>query len=280
MKYIIVLTLFSLSFSAIAQSAFDDYKYMVVPTRFDSFKKDNQYQTSTMVKHKLVQKGFNVVYDNAMPEELVFNRCLGLYVALNDNSSMFSTKVSISFIDCSSKEVFVTSEGTSKEKEYKKSFTEAITEALNSVDGSNYTYKVKQNSEPVKVSYKNDVKKISEKQVIEKKSTVIQKATEENQSYKNIEPKASDYKKAVPTLKSIPSSLANETLYAQEIKDGYQLVDNSPKIRFKIFKTSISDVYTVKHALDNGVVFKKDNIWYYEYYVSGKLVSEKLNIKF
>ncbi|WP_291869165.1 hypothetical protein [Maribacter sp.] len=95
-----------------------------------------------------------------------------------------------------------------------------------------------------------------------------------------MEPKPSYYKKAKPILENVSSSLANETLYAQEIKDGYQLVDSSPKIRLKILKTSITDVYTVKRALDNGVVFKKNNIWYYEYYVSGELVSEILNIKF
>ncbi|WP_291869167.1 hypothetical protein [Maribacter sp.] len=170
MKYFIILAFFSLNFSAIAQSAFDDYKYIVVPKKFENFKKENQYQTSTLVKHLLVQKGFTVVYENTMPEELVFNRCLGLYAHLNNASSMFSTKVSMSFKDCNSREVFVTGYGKSKIKEYKKSFTEAITEALKSLDGLSYKYNKKQNNEPLKVSYKNDVKKITEEQVVKKKS--------------------------------------------------------------------------------------------------------------
>ncbi|WP_298502001.1 hypothetical protein [uncultured Maribacter sp.] len=279
MKYIIMLALFSFSFSSMAQSVFNNYKYIIVPKKFDNFKKENQYQTSTLVKYQLTQKGFTVVYEGSFPEELVFNRCLGLYAKLNDESSMFNTKVTMSFIDCNSKEVYVTLEGKSKEKEYKKSFVKAITEALNSVDGSNYKYIGKQNNAPLKVSFRNDVKTVPEKSR-EKKITIMQKATEDDQSYKNLEPKPSSYKIVEPKMDSIDANLANQTLYAQEIKDGYQLVDSSPKIRLRILKTSIKDVFIVEHAINNGVVFKKDSIWYYEYYVSGKLVIEKLSIKF
>lgn len=290
MKYFIIAAFFSLSFSAIAQSAFDNYKYIVVPSKFDNFKKENQYQTSTLVKHLLVQKGFTVVYENAMPEELTFNRCLGLYLNLNENSSMFSTKVNIAFKDCTSKEVFVTGEGKSKEKEFKKAYTEAITEALKSLDGTNYAYSEKQISEPLTVSYKNDVKNISDKKIINEKkvktavqtknAVITQKATQEEQSYKSKEPVPSNYKKKETVIANTPDAKSTQILYAQEIANGFQLIDSTPKIRLKIFKTSVPDVYTVKHERDNGVVLKKEGVWYYEYYTSGTLVSEKLNIKF
>ena len=69
-------------------------------------------------------------------------------------------------------------------------------------------------------------------------------------------------------------------LYAQEIPNGFQLVDNTPKIRLKLLRTSIPDVYTVKHDKDNWVVYKKDGKWYMEYYFGETLKTEELNIKF
>ena len=50
------------------------------------------------------------------------------------------------------------------------------------------------------------------------------------------------------------------TLYAQELPNGYQLVDSTPKIRMKIEKTSMPDFYLAKAGDTSGVVFKKMEI--------------------
>jgi hypothetical protein len=69
-------------------------------------------------------------------------------------------------------------------------------------------------------------------------------------------------------------------LYAQPIANGFQLVDETPKLVMKIFKTSQPDNFTAIADAKNGVVFKKEGIWYFEYYEDNVLKSEKLNIKF
>ncbi|WP_299431301.1 hypothetical protein [uncultured Maribacter sp.] len=279
MKYFILFAAFTISFSSMAQSVFDDYKYIVVPKRFTSFKKENQYQTSTLVKHLLTENGFTAVYEDALPEELTVNRCMGLYVKLNDNSSMFSTKASISFEDCGSKEIFITEEGKSKEKEYKLSYSEAIRNAMKSLDVVNYTYKEPVN-EPIKISFKNDVKKMDNTaqestSKVQKTQVVKQEATKEEQSYKSVAPVKSNYTKAVNKIMPIEFN-SEEVLYAQEITNGYQLVDSSPKVRLKIYKTSVKDVYLAA----SGIIYGTDGKWYYEYYLNDVLTTKELNIKF
>ncbi len=280
MKYYILFILLAFSYSVTAQSVFDDYKYIIVPKKFDNFKKENQYKTSTLVKHLLTEKGFNAVYEDAFPEDLLLNRCLGLLVRLHDKSSMFSTKEIISFEDCGSKEIYRTEEGKSKEKEYKLAYTEAIRNAMKSLDVINYSYN-KPTNKPLVVSYKKDVKKLSLEDTSDtpksmKKQVVIQEATQETQTYKNLEPVASNYKKPSKKIEKIQSFSAEEVLYAQEIENGYQLVDSTPKVRLKVYNTSVKDVYLAKQ----GILFAKEGKWFYEYYVEGSLHTKELTIKF
>lgn len=69
-------------------------------------------------------------------------------------------------------------------------------------------------------------------------------------------------------------------LYAQPIANGFQLVDATPKLVMKIYKTSQADNFTATSDDKNGVVFKKEGVWFFEYYENNVLKSEKLNIKF
>lgn len=69
-------------------------------------------------------------------------------------------------------------------------------------------------------------------------------------------------------------------LLAQPIENGYQLVDGTSKLIVKIFKTSQPDYFTAVSDTKNGVVFKKEGVWYFEYYENNVLRSEKINIKF
>jgi hypothetical protein len=79
----------------------------------------------------------------------------------------------------------------------------------------------------------------------------------------------------------VQTDVANlPTLYAQPIENGYQLVDATPKLVLKIFNTSQPDYFTAVSEAKNGVVFKKEGVWYFEYYENSVLKSDKLNIKF
>lgn len=303
MKTIFALLFTCLGISAYAQTNLNDYKYIVVPKKFETFKKANEHQTSTLVKYLFNGKGFNVVYDDALPLELRSNRCLGLMADLLDDSSMFTTKIMINLTDCNGVEVYKTMQGTSKEKEYKASYSEAIREAMRSFNSVDYAYTGgNMNDETITVNFRNDVKTVQEPKVSKdkevqkaqkeivakepKKSKVIeQEATESAQLYKNNEPVTSTItkvEKEEPKFKKLQPNLSKikDVLYAQSTENGYQLVDSTPKIRMKLLNSSAENVFMAQADDKNGMVYQKDGKWIFEYYQNNTLIQEELNIKF
>jgi len=47
-----------------------------------------------------------------------------------------------------------------------------------------------------------------------------------------------------------------------------------------MFKSSVADYFIADNGSSNGIVFKRDDSWVFEYYKDGKLMAEKLLIKF
>lgn len=302
MKSILLSLIFVVSLVNEVQAQLDDYKYVVVPKTFDGFKRENQYKTSTLVKHLFTQKGFKTVYDDNLPEDLMINRCLGVYVNLDNQSSMFTTKTALVLKDCSDTKVFTTIQGRSKQKDYEPSFAEAIENAFRTSISSmpyNYTPSAQEASEPVTVSMKNDVKKLEEPSILNetiepmvepevlaeqpKPKVVEQVATEEEQSFKSIAPEESSEYRIKDAAKSSSSSMMKTdigVLYAQELPNGYQLVDSTPKIRMQLLKSTSPNVYIAESGTINGVVYTENGKWFFEYYNANELVTEELNIKF
>ena len=298
LKGIIITLCITLSFMTYGQENINDYKYLIVPKQFKTFKQPNAYKTSTLIKYHLGQKGFTVIYDDALPEDLIKNRCLGLLVSLNDESSMFATKTTLSLENCKGEEVFRTLEGQSRKKSYKDAYTAAIKQALVSFDSVSYAYNgMGEGTEPITVSFKNDVKRLPENSEIPAKevttkepvksttetSLVVQEATTTNQFYESKEPVASDIKmaeKPAPKKLKIRKPTKDDMLYAQSVPNGYQLVDSAPKIRMKLLKSSKENIYLVQGDSKNGMVYQKGDKWIFEYYEGDKLMQEELKIKF
>lgn len=254
-----------------AQSEINNYKYIIVPKKFDEFKKENQYRTNGLTKFLFDKNGFNVVFDDQLPQDLNANRCLGLKVKFINKSSFLTVKTAFEFIDCNNKVVYTTKLGISKEKEYERSFNETIRESFQSFDGftHNYTGATTQETvskeEPIVVSFKNDVKKLPTSGKTEEK--II--------SFKN------DKEKAIAiSLPENGKSAVEQVLYAQQLPNGFQLVDNTPKILYKLYKTSVSNVFMANYLGKNGMVFLKDGNWFFEHYEGTQLSTKKLNIKF
>ena len=316
----IILTICMLTFFASnLKGQLNDYKYIIVPKQFEGFKKVNQYQTSTLVKYLFTNDGFDVFYDDALPNDLLNNRCSGLRVRLDEKSSMFTTKIVLVLEDCNNQTVFTTQEGRSREKDFKVSYNEAITQAFESIRALDYAYNAKGSPETVTLSFKNDVKNLNESAQTSKRSSpenensgVRQVATQEEQSFKSIEPTDSKYKKGVrqkseeveqtatpdvqsyenktpvaSTMQKAPDTTMRAgdattpvVLYAQELENGYQLVDSTPKIVMTLRKTSLSDIYSANSDQRSGIVFKKDGKWLFEYVKDGQTIQEELDIKF
>ena len=75
---------------------------------------------------------------------------------------------------------------------------------------------------------------------------------------------------------------ASQTLYAQKIENGFQLIDTKPKLVMNMTQTSRPDTFMAEDLINqrSGIVFKKDNLWIYEVVVEGKTLTYTLNIKF
>lgn len=266
------------AFSYGLQAQLNNYKYIIVPKNFVGFKYENQYKTSTLIKYLFTEKGFNVVYDDNLPQDLNSNRCLGLLVQLNHNSSMFATTASLTLKDCNNKEIYVTGEGRSKSKDYTESYKEAITDAFASLNNMSYNYK------PVEITAQEAIPVAAAKEVNEIKESEIE------EQHKDISPAVSEQTDMATAsgpgetqgaaVMAIPTAVTAEVWYAQQIPNGYQLVDSTPKIRLKVYKTSIPNVFIGVSDKSNGLVYNKNSKWYFEYYDADQLQIEEFNIKF
>lgn len=251
MKKIFLLFIF-ISVQGFSQSVLDEYKYITVPVKYEFLKEADQYQLNSLTRFLFNKEGFNVLPDKEnYPEDYKQNRCTALEANVINNSGMFTTKVVIELIDCNDKVIFTSKEGKSKEKDYKTGYHEALREAFESVANLNYSYKPKQSiaEKPVTaVAPKEKVNDPVVKPVIEATTAPVSTTVNEN------------------------------ALYAQPVKNGYQLVDTTPKVVFILQKTSVQNVYIIKGK--DGTVFLNEGQWIAEYYEGEELKREVLDIKF
>lgn len=241
MKKNIYVLFLLFSFVSFAQSI-NDYEYVIVPTKFDFQEKENVYRLNTVTKFNLEKMGFKAFYSNDYQNINYKDQCNYLKVEVKEVSGGFLvTKLDISFTDCNNKVIFTSQVGKSKSKDRELAYIEALNKAFESVKALNYKYSGK----------KMDL-------VAETKTAEVHPLEVVKQEVK-VNP---------------------NQLFAQAISNGFQLVDTTPKVVVKMFKTSQTNYYTAVSDTKNGVIFNKNNEWFFEYYENDKLISEKLDIKF
>jgi len=248
----------------------NDYKYIVVPTKFEGFKNDNMFRTSTLVKYLFANEGFNTLYSNDLPIDLEKNPCLGLRVELVNESGLLMTKTRLALNDCNGVVVMISQEGKTRTKDLEQAYREAISESFGSFRGLNYQYEPNdegKTSEPITVSFKNDVKTLKDEVKTEIDNTAVEPA-------EKIDDEA-------PMVKTNPASVSDgeNVLYAQAIEGGYQLVNSTPEIVYILKSTSAPDVFIVNKDGKNGVIYKNDSKWFIEM-DEKRSKPKELNIKF
>lgn len=82
-----------------------------------------------------------------------------------------------------------------------------------------------------------------------------------------------------PQASSIAPS-GSEMLYAQTTAFGYQLVDNKPSVKFKLYVTVTPNVFLAESEGRTGVVSQKGDTWQFEYIQNGQLRAIPLAVKF
>jgi hypothetical protein len=262
-RFVLVLLLF-LSFSGYSQNILNNYKYVVVPQKFSFLKQNDQYSLNSLTKGLLQYKGFTAYFDNELPAEVVNNRCRALNADVLENSSMFTTGLTLVLKDCQGNIVFKSKEGKSREKEYKVAYDLALRDAFTSLNQVSYTDTGSTNvpAQPMTTTASAvPVKPTVAAATVPVPSTIAASTA------------------LVKSTEAVDKQPAG-TLYAQAIANGYQLIDATSKIVLTLLKTSAENYFIAGNATVNGIVLKKNEDWFFEYYKDGKLISEKLLVKF
>ncbi|QLE00565.1 hypothetical protein HX109_02930 [Galbibacter sp. BG1] len=264
-----------------AQESVNNYKYIVVPKKFDFLKEENQYRVNTFTKYQFEKAGFNAIYDDEKVADLQANPCLGLKANVVDDSGLFTTKMKVTLKNCQGDVVFTSEEGKSKIKDYEGAYQEALESAFVSIKALNYEYdssealQAKVPTQPTKQPApaplnQNQSTVVVSSGVVEAADEVVEEASEVSQAAVN----------PSPAVAETPNKVESKgvLLYAQPIANGFQLIDSTPKVVYKITKTTQPNYFIIQGM--NGFVYKKDGQWIAEYYEGDVLKQEALNIKF
>lgn len=266
MKRFLVTIIFLFITASSFSQKLDGYKYVVIPYEFGYLKKHDQYRVNSLIRFLFKKEGFQVLYDSEVfPKDLGDNRCMALFVDIDDDSGMFITKTKIILKDCSNQIILETKEGKSRIKAYEKAYNESLREAFTSVTAEKYSYN------PSKL----------EKVVVQPKPVVTEVITEKVEAVKEeVAPvKETIIVTEVKTTPTKPVTQVNKNLlYAQPIENGFQLVDSTPKVVMILLKTGIADVYLVKGK--DAIVYKENGKWVLSNVTMTGNELSKLNVKF
>ena len=135
-KLAVVLLFLCLGFSATAQKNINNYKYIIVPLKYDFLSEKDQYRLNTLTRYLFKQKGFVALFDEEeFPEELSKDQCKALFANVEKGKGgLFTTKLDITLKDCFGKEVYRTETGTSREKDFKNAYVEALKNSFSSIE--------------------------------------------------------------------------------------------------------------------------------------------------
>ncbi len=286
-KYILTLLTLFIILALPAQTNLNDYKYVVMPRKFDFLKEVDHYQLNSLTKFLFNKNKFNVFFDDEnFPEDLSKNRCLTLFANVLQSKSLFTTKLTVELKDCYNNVVFVSKEGSSKEKNFKKAYHQSIREAFESFKSVNYTYSPKeinnQEIENITTDKENQLDPIPAHEkvikVIETKSdsklALPVPVTPEIPEKAEVKDELKNNDKKPSSEQIIPSDI----LYAQAIQGGFQLVDKSPKVVYTIFQSGKKEVFIVKGK--DAIIYKLNDIWVLAEQFDDNLKVTSMNIKF
>ena len=239
----------------------NNYQYVIVPKKFTDFKTEDKYGLNTSVKLLLQKYGFKAYFSDESFADDTMNRCDFLTADLSNESGIMVTKVRVVLKDCKGNIVYQTELGSSREKQYALAYNQALRAAAKSFETLDYKYEGK--SVPFQPTTEKPVVRVSE--------TRIESVSTPNTNEKPVV-RIKDNK-----IESKPNT---PFFFAQPTANGYQVVDNEPKVIMRLYNTSQKNVFMADKNGVNGTVLLKEGQWVFEYYNNGNLVSEPINLKF
>ena len=155
---------------------------------------------------------------------------------------MITTKITFEMKDCQNRLVLTSKQGESRDKEYEKAYNESFREALISMRGL-------LNIKPTEIVKSEEVPVV-----------VVASETKSNTN---------------------ATVVVNENqLFAIPTSNGFKLVDAEPKTIMILKSSSVENVFIAQKGTLSGVLLKKSNSWFFEYYEGENLISEKVEVKF
>lgn len=137
-----------------------DYKYIVVPQKFEFQDEAGQYDVNALTRFLFIKYGFDAYLENEeLPADLNQAGCNTLY-ARATISGFLSTKALISLVNCRGKEVFVLPEGKSKIKDFKAGHQDAFRDAFEELEeeyGYTYSEEIVERAELVEVDEEEEL---------------------------------------------------------------------------------------------------------------------------
>ena len=218
----------------------NNYEMVLVPVRFEFQSEDNQYRASTMLKAGLTEVGFKATYSNENAKVNFSDRCNLLSANLINHPNLLKTKMQFQLVDCNGKVLYETPIFESKEKDRQTATRACLDLILAALKEIKYQFEG------------------------EKALPSIEKPVEVQNTVSKTDSKID----------------LTKVLYAQPTENGFQLVDTTPQLVMKLFKTSQPDFYTAQFQNQTGMVFKRDNQWFFEFTQDGTLKTVPLTIKF
>ncbi|WP_224489030.1 hypothetical protein [Robertkochia flava] len=266
MKNLLFSLIMILSLTGYAQQSLNEYKYVIVPLKYEFQKGVNEYRINTLVKTLLSEEGFEVYFDGQQPPAIKATPCKALTAEVVNASNLFTTKVILVLKDCYGNRIVETEEAISRIKDYEPSYHEAIRKAFEELSALEYAYQP--GLEGAGMAAEGNAQDTANADLDVEMPVAAAAA---------IAAEVDNTEVAKPVIPS--SDLENiPVLYAQPIENGFQLVDTTPSVRFKVRKTSRENTYAIL-GLD-GVLYRNNGVWVAEYYKDGVLIKEEFQIKF
>lgn len=131
MKKIILLSFSLFNILSFSQN-FDNYKYAIIPEKFEFLKTNDEFGFNDLVKSALKKYGFETFSNNDILP-LDADNDNKFFVDIRVNNGMIYTKMTIVFKDYRNNVLFTSIEGKSKEKEYQLAFNESFRQAVTSL---------------------------------------------------------------------------------------------------------------------------------------------------